>query len=92
MSKQELRNLIIAARGEWVKVQLVRIGDTRIVAQGYENNPTPDWYDLFFEDNLVYSSENLDDLLNVGNYPSAVINEDEVDNLQALWFRVHDQW
>lgn len=92
MSKQELRNLIMVARGEWVIVELARVGDTLLVAQGYENNPQPDWYALVYEDELVYTSENLDVLYETDNYAEKVINEEEIDTLRTMWLTIHDRW
>lgn len=92
LSKQELRNLIIVARGEWVSQELIRIGDTKIVAQGYENDPQPLWYTLFFEGEEIYSSAGLNALFETDKYGNKAINEDEIDDLRNNFWRILMQW
>ena len=83
MSKEERRNLVVRARGNYVTKPLYRYGDTTITGSGWEYDYVKS-YTLMYEDVYVYASDNLVDLLNTENYTDHPINEDEIDMLRTF--------
>lgn len=83
MSKEERRNLVVRARGNYVTKPLYQYGDTTITGSGWEYDYVKS-YTLMYEDVFVYSSDNLIELLDTENYTDRPINEDEIDMLRTF--------
>lgn len=92
MSNQELRALIIAARGNFIEKSLGGLGDTEIIAHGYENNPDPSYFKLVYEGTVIHMDADIDSLLITDNYDWAVINEDEINQLSLMTELLLSRW
>ena len=92
MTNKQLRELIIAARGEFIEKCLGCWGDTCVYGHGYENNPSPSYFRLEYEGIVIHKDGDIDCLLITDNYDWAVINEDEIDTLSQMTELLLSRW
>jgi hypothetical protein len=92
LTKKELRELIIRARGEFLQKYLGGVGETHIYALGYENNPDPSYFKLSYEGQVIYIDSDIDSLLITDNYEHENIDEDEIDTLSQMTELMLSRW
>ena len=92
LTKKELRELIIEARGEFVEKYLGGVGETHVHAHGYENNPDPVYFKLSYEGQVIYTDSDIYYLLITDNYEHEDINEDEIDTLSQMAELMLSRW